>query len=570
MRLSETAKIILERRYLRKKADGSRETIEELFYRVSNAVAAAEKMINPQLSSTQVNKIRDTFLQMLTSLDFLPNSPTLMNAGTKLGQLAACFVLPVEDSIEGIFNAVKEAALIQKSGGGTGFSFSRIRPKGAPVTSTGGIASGPLPFIKVFDSAAEAIRQGSARSGANIAVLRVDHPDIKEFISLKSKPGTLRNFNISVGLTKEFMEALENDGFYNLHFNGKVYNRFKAWDVFSLIVEHAWSNGEPGIIFLDRLNEGNPTPALGEIEATNPCAEQPLLPYEACNLGSINLSNMVRNGQVDWGHLAETVEWSVRFLDNVIEINKFPLKKITEMVQSNRKIGLGVMGWADMLFKLRLPYNSNQAVELAEKVMAFIQEKAHAVSSALAEKRGDFPNIDISVYRGQRRRNATCTTIAPTGTISMIAGTSPGIEPVFALVQTRRILDDYAVTQMNPVFEKYLTENFERTTRDRILQEVKRRGSLQQVEGVPEEMKRVFVTAWDISPEWHVRMQAAFQAHCDNAVSKTINLRPTATKEEVRKAFLMAYHLGCKGCTVYRAGTREEDVVVPGACCNCR
>ncbi|SMB97679.1 ribonucleoside-diphosphate reductase class II [Thermanaeromonas toyohensis ToBE] len=564
MKLTRNARLILEKRYLRKENGVPVETPEEMFMRVARAVAFAEKKLNPNLSEDKLEEYIERFYTLMTSLDFLPNSPTLMNAGRELGQLSACFVLPVEDSMEAIFTALKDAALIHKSGGGTGFSFSRLRPKNSPVRSTGGIASGPVSFMKVFNAATEAIKQGGTRRGANMGILRVDHPDILEFIRCKEDNNELTNFNISVALTKEFMEALARDDYYELKFGGKVYQKLKAREVFDEIVSHAWANGEPGIIFLDRLNEGNPTPELGEIEATNPCGEQPLLPYEACNLGSINLSHMVEDGRILWDKLADTVYWSVRFLDNVIEVNQFPIEKITEMVRGNRKIGLGVMGWADMLFKLKVPYDSEEAVDLGYKLMSFIQKEAVKASESLAEERGSFPNIEKSIYRGKKRRNATCTTIAPTGTISMIAGTTSGIEPVFALAYTKNVLDGTSLTEVNPVFEEYVRSNFSPKEAEQIIARVAITGNVRDIAEIPPEVKRVFVTALEIAPEWHIRMQAAFQRATDNAVSKTVNFPPTATKEDVRRVFELAYELGCKGVTVYRSGSRESQVYVTG------
>lgn len=939
MELTANARTILEKRYLIRNNNQVVESPEDMFSRVAKAVAGAERVFNPDLEDEELGQIKEKFYTLLTDLDFMPNSPTLMNAGRDLGQLSACFVIPVGDSMEEIFTAVKDAALIHKSGGGTGFSFSRLRPKSSPVRTTGGVASGPVSFMKVFNAATEAIKQGGTRRGANMGILRVDHPDIIEFIDCKRDNRDLTNFNISVGLTHEFMHALENNDYYELKFNGRIYDRVKASEIFSHIVDHAWANGEPGIVFLDRLNEGNPTPELGEIEATNPCVtgdtwittsagprqvwellntpfeavvdgkshstgpegffrtaskpvcklttregyslrltgdhpvlrvadltryrinaewtpveslqpgdrillhnhrpmtgwsgdltesegyllgllvgdgvlkedcavlsvrksrqvvhgsqeddgveavmelalaaagtlphradftgwaevrsrsefrlksaalrdlahrmglrpgrktvteelerassdgyrgflrglfdsngsvqgthvkeisvmlaqsdlpllqgvqrmllrlgifstiyqkrrpagssllpdgrgseceyatkaqhelvitgdnlqqfaekvgfgnsvkagrlqeklssyrrrlyrerfyatvlsvhtkgvedvydvrvpsihafdangfyahncgEQPLLGYEACNLGSINLSHMVTNGQILWDKLRDTVEWSTRFLDNVIEINRFPLALIENMVRSNRKIGLGVMGWADMLFLLGIPYDCEQAVELARKVMGYVQEIAHATSRKLAEQRGSFPNIEHSIFKGQKLRNATCTTIAPTGTISMIAGTTSGIEPVFSLVFTKNVLDGAQLLEINPVFENFIRNELDPETAEKVFREVAKTGSCQNIEDIPETMRRVFTSAMDITPEWHIRMQGAFQEYTDNAVSKTVNFPFSATREEVEKVFMLAYHLGCKGVTVYRSGSREEEVLVKG------
>lgn len=558
MNLSPNARLILEKRYLRKENGRPVETPEEMFRRIAREVARAELVWKPDLDSEGLKKYEDRFYELMVSFDFLPNSPTLMNAGRELGQLSACFVIPVEDSMEGIFDALRSAALIHKSGGGTGFSFSRLRPKNDPVRTTGGVASGPVSFMKVFNAATEAIKQGGTRRGANMGILRVDHPDILEFIESKNDVRELTNFNISVGITREFMEAVEKDNDYELKFGGKVYRRLRARDVFAKIVHHAWATGDPGIVFLDRLNEDNPTPELGEIEATNPCGEQPLLPYEACNLGSINLSNMVKNGQIDWDHLKDTVQWSVRFLDNVVEINRLPLPEIEAMVRANRKIGLGVMGWADMLFKLRIPYNSERAVQLGAKIMEFIQKESKLTSQRLGAERGSFPNIDKSIYKGQVMRNATCTTIAPTGTISMIAGTTSGIEPVFYLAYTKHVLEGEQLAEVNPVFASYLEETLGPDRAREIIAQVAARGTLQDIPDLPPECRSVFVTALEISPDWHVRMQAAFQAHCDNAVSKTVNFPPEATEEDVERVYWLAYRLGCKGVTVYRAGSRED------------
>ncbi len=565
MYLTDNARIILEKRYLRREGDKVGETPEEMFWRVARAVAAAEKTFNPQIRDAEVEEVTTCFYNLMTTLDFLPNSPTLMNAGRELGQLSACFVLPVGDSMEEIFLSVKDAAMIHKSGGGTGFSFSHLRPKNSPVRSTGGIASGPVSFMKVFNATTEAIKQGGTRRGANMGILWVDHPDILEFIRAKENNNELTNFNLSVGLTKKFMDALEADEYYELCFGSKVYERLKARVVFDLIVERAWANGEPGIIFLDHLNKANPTPELGEIEATNPCGEQPLLPYEACNLGSVNLAHMVgKDGAILWSKLGDVVALGVRFLDNVIEINQFPLKTTAQLANDNRKIGLGVMGWADMLFQLGIPYDNDAAIELARKVMSFIQDKAHQASQELAKKRSCFPNIKKSIYRGQFLRNATCTTIAPTGTISMIANTTSGIEPAFSLVYTKNVLDGEHLLEINPVFKDYIRKNFSPEKAEEIFKQVSQTGSCHDIEEIPLAQRHTFITALEIAPEWHIRMQAAFQEYTDNAVSKTVNFPSTATKKDVEDVFHLAYRLGCKGVTVYRSGSREKQVLVTG------
>jgi len=554
---------VLEGRYLRKDSNGKViETPRELFERVAGNVALADGRYGKDITQAKAE-----FLDMMLSRDFMPNSPTLMNAGTEIQQLSACFVLPIEDSMEGIFESVKHAAIIHKSGGGTGFSFSRLRPKGARVGTTGGVASGPISFMRVFDAATNVIKQGGKRRGANMGVLRVDHPDILDFITCKERNDQITNFNISVGITDVFMKAMKKNENYDLidPHSKKPIGQLNAKRVFDLICTMAWKNGEPGVIFLDRMNwpTSNPTQKLGEIESTNPCGEQPLLPYESCNLGSINLANHItEDKKVDLDKLGHTVHKAVHFLDNVIDMNHFPIPKITEMVNGNRKIGLGVMGWADMLIKIGVPYNSEEAIQLAYKVMCFIDCEGKKASHYLALERGAFPNFKGSVYDDgnpeQVYRNATITTIAPTGTISIIAGCSSGIEPLFAISFIRKT-PQFELLEVNPVFEEMArSEGF--YTND-LMMKIAQKGSIQDVEEVPEHIRRVFVTSMDLDPEAHVRMQGAFQKHTDNAVSKTVNFPFTATVEDVTKVFLLAYDLGCKGITIYRDGSREVQVL---------
>jgi ribonucleoside-diphosphate reductase alpha chain len=564
--LSENAKRVLERRYLKKDGKGRViETAEQMFRRVAHHIARAEKSYG---EIAHVKEIGENFYRMMTEFKFLPNSPTLMNAGRRLGQLAACFVLPVEDSMEGIFDALKSAALIHKSGGGTGFSFSRLRPRKSRVGTTGGIASGPVSFMKIFNTATEQVKQGGTRRGANMAILRVDHPDIMEFIHCKRLGKELNNFNISVAVTDSFIEAMKNESAYDLidpNEKRKV-GELNAAEVYQAMVKQAWKNGDPGIIFLDRINRDNPTPSLGQIESTNPCGEQPLLPLEACNLGSINLAKFVIENDeepaIDYENLKETVWWSVRFLDDTIDMSKYPLPEISDMVAGNRKIGLGIMGFADMLYQLRVPYNSEKALKTAEEVMRFIQDESHEASKYLAKERGRFPNFDKSIFKDQEGRiyrNATTTTVAPTGTLSIIAGCSSGIEPLFALCFVRRVMDGDELLEVNPYFERVARERgfYSRELMDIVAQN----GSIREIEEIPEDIRDVFVTAHDVSPEWHVRMQAAFQKFTDNAVSKTVNLPGDSTPEDVLKVYNLAYELGCKGVTIYRDGSKENQVL---------
>jgi ribonucleoside-diphosphate reductase alpha chain len=599
--LTPNALKVLERRYLAKDHSGRVcELPDQMVQRVAETVAHADLLYD---MGQRVDDTAEVFHRAIAALDFLPNSPTLMNAGTSLGQLSACFVLPVGDDMNSIFDAVKGTALIHRSGGGTGFSFSRLRPAGDIVGSTGGIASGPISFMRVFDTATDVIKQGGRRRGANMGILRVDHPDIMGFISCKRTEGVFANFNISVAVTNAFMEALQSGGDYDLvnPRNGDVVGRLNAREVFDEIVQHAWSNGEPGIIFIDRINEHNPTPHLGAIESTNPCGEQPLLPNESCNLGSINLARMVRyGGGIDWDHLRDTVRIAVHFLDNVITINRFPLVQIEEATLKTRKIGLGVMGFADMLVRLGVPYDSDEALAVGEKIMEAIAYWSHAMSAELARERGSFPAFkDSLLARGRLPfnaqpsrlataplvladapafdwpalshaiaergiRNATTTTIAPTGTISIIASVSSGIEPVFALAYTRKnVLDADELPEVNPLFEKAARrEGFYSPA---LVRRIALTGSVQGDENVPDEFQRIFGTAHDISGEWHIRMQAAFQRWTDNAVSKTINFSHVAAPKDIEEAYLLAYRLGCKGLTIYRDGSREAQVLNVGA-----
>lgn len=563
--LSANAITVLRRRYLKKDGEGKViETPKEMFQRVAINIARAELFYD---KDSDISKPAKDFYDAMSSLKFLPNSPTLMNAGKELQQLSACFVLPVEDSLEQIFESVKHTALIHKSGGGTGFSFSRLRPKDDVVKTTKGVSSGPVSFMSVFDSATETIKQGGTRRGANMGILRVDHPDIMDFIYAKRDKERLTNFNLSVGITEEFMKAVDENREYDLinPKNNKVLKKLNAREVFDEMVTLAWEGGDPGIIFLDRINRGNPTPQVGEIESTNPCGEQPLLPYESCNLGSINLNKFVENGKLLWNELQETVKTATHFLDNVIDMNKYPIKQIEDMTKRNRKIGLGVMGWADMLAKMEIPYNSDEALNLAEDLMKFIRDKGREASAQIAKVRGNFPNFEGSIYPSlgfENMRNATITTIAPTGTISIIGGSSSGVEPYFAIAFYRNVMDNDKLVEVCPAFREISKK--EGFFSSELFEYIAEKGTVKESTVVPEKYKKTFVTAHEISPIWHVRMQSSFQKYTDNAVSKTVNFANKATVKDVKEVYDLAYKEGCKGITIYRDGSRTGQVLNVG------
>ncbi|MCX6775211.1 MAG: vitamin B12-dependent ribonucleotide reductase [DPANN group archaeon] len=570
LNLGLNALTVLQRRYLLKDKDGNIiETPVQLFRRVAKAIAAVDR--NYGQSAAEIRKTEEEFFELMADMEFIPNTPTLMNAGTKLGLLSACFVIPIPDSLDKIFKSLHDAAMIQKGAGGTGFSFSRLRPKGDIVLSTKGVASGPVSFATLFDKATDVIKAGGKRRGANMGVLRVDHPDIIEFITAKSDPNTLRNFNLSVAVTDKFMQAVKKNQDYDL-INPRTdepVGRLNARTVWDLVISRAWKTGDPGVIFLDEINKRNPTSNIGDIEATNPCGEQPLHPYESCNLGSINLPKMLKkvgkNFEINWNLLQETIRKSIHFLDNVIDAQNYIVPETEHMTKANRRVGLGIMGFADMLCMMGVVYDSGKAIEIAETLMRFINEEAHKASSELGKIRGNFPNFKGSSWQKKgckHMRNATCTTIAPTGTISIIAGCSSGIEPLFAVSFVRHVLEGTRLIEVNPVFEHLAYEKGFYS--GELMRKIAKSGTIQKFKEIPEEIRKIFVTALEIKPEWHVKMQAAFQKYTDNAVSKTINFPREAKVEEVKKAYELAYKSKCKGITIYRYGSKPEQVLYIG------
>jgi ribonucleoside-diphosphate reductase alpha chain len=563
LKLTPNAIKVLASRYLLRDEKGSiTETPARLFRRVAKAVAQADA----QYKKGALKKTEDEFYEMLSALDFLPNTPTLMNAGSPVGQLSACFVLPVGDSLGEIFDAVKYTALIHQSGGGTGFSFSHVRPRGDIVKSTKGVASGPVSFMRVFDMTTEILKQGGKRRGANMGILKCDHPDVIDFITAKSREDMLQNFNISVSATDAFMNAAIKGEEYDL-VNPRTHQktrRINAAEIFDLIVANAWRTGDPGLVFIDEINRKNPTAQTGTIESTNPCGEQPLHPYESCNLGSINLTNMLKNGKFDWDKFKKTIHTSVHFLDNVIDVNKYPIPQIEQITKANRRIGLGVMGFAELLINLGIPYDSDKAIQFGEKLMKFLNDEARKTSNKLGEERGSFPNFERSAWKGKVKatRNATVTTIAPTGTISIIAGATSGIEPLFAVTFVRDVMEGTHLLEVNPSFEKIARKRGFYSKA--LMMKIAKTGKVTGMKEVPKDVQRLFKTALEIKSETHVKMQAAFQKFCDNAVSKTINLPANATPQDVKKAYLLAYKLKCKGITIYRYGSKKDQVLYIG------
>jgi ribonucleoside-diphosphate reductase alpha chain len=562
-KLTVNALEVLKKRYLLRNEKGEIiENPDQMFRRVAETVADVDRMYGEDSKKSE-----EKFYRIMSRLEFLPNSPTMFNAGAPLGQLSACFVLPVEDSLESIFTSVKNTALIEQSGGGVGFDFSKLRPKGDIVKSTKGVASGPVSFMRVFDTVTDVIKAGGKRRGAMMAILRVDHPDILGFITIKAKTNILTNFNVSVAVTDEFMKAVKENREYDLinPRTKKPVKKLNAKYVWDLIVENAWKSGDPGVIFIDEINRHNPTPEVGKLESTNPCGEVPLLDYESCNLGSINLSRMInKKNEIDWKKLKDIIYTAVHFLDNIIDANRFPIPEIEKMTKANRKIGLGVMGLAELLIKLNIPYDSEEAVELGEEIMKFISENAKEKSEKIGMKRDSFPNFEKSIWYGKYKtmRNATVTTIAPTGSISIIAGCSSGIEPLFAVSFMRNVLEGTRLFEVNPIFERIAKEREFYSAK--LLEKIAKNGSLQKIKEIPKYVKRIFVTALDIKPEWHVRMQAVFQKHTDNAVSKTINLPENSKISDVKKIYELAWKLKCKGITIYRYGSKPEQVLYIG------